>query len=191
MDIKNGVNAPGMADIYLFLAQSMRYPEKEWMSDEFLRLFLQIAEKIPELSDSKSFRSFLSRNNLGLECLQEEYTRLFINVYPHVLAPPYGSAYSSNNLRNDGGSSTTGVDETVLFYHEKGFELVDCKEPPDWLIHELAFMALMAKDDPEGLEKFLVDHFRPWFTIFKKKVVQETINPYFVIAIQMIDFFTV
>ncbi len=186
MNGKNEAHTTGMPDIYRFLAQSMRYPEKIWMGQEFFSGFFQIAEKIPDIPDSKPCMDLLSEEKAWLEMLQADYTRLFINAHPHVIAPPYGSIYIGADI----GGQRQLLDATVRFYQQKGFDLVDQQEQPDWLVHELEFMAILAEEDHEGLESFLATHFRPWFPIFRKRVVQETAHPYFIISTHMIDFFT-
>ena len=186
MHDKKEADTGGMSELYRFLAQTMRYPAPSWMGREFLGSFFQIAEKIPQMPDCKPCMALFYEEEGWLEKLRTEYTRLFINAHPHVIAPPYGAIY----LDSDIGGQTRFMEETSRFYQRKGFELID-QERPDWLVHELEFMALLAAEDQAGLEAFLAGYFRPWFPRFREKVATQTSHPYFVLANHMIDFFTV
>lgn len=189
MNQTNNAASVGMPELYRFLAQTMRYPQNNLMGEEYFYTFIQIAEKIPGIPDLKRCRSVLLVENKlpeRLEILQAEHTRLFINAYPQVISPPYASIYIGSDSCGQ-GESVAGIEQ---FYHQKGFQLKDNREPPDWLVNELEFMAILAQEDNEGLEYFLLSHFRQWFPIFKKKIMAETTHPYFAVGTQMIDFFT-
>ena len=77
--------------------------------------------------------------------MAREYTRLFINAFPRVVAPPYGSIYLEKD-RIVYGKSTSKV---LRFYHETGFTLKEeLKDLPDHIAHEMQFMGILA--DAEG-----------------------------------------
>jgi len=67
-----------------------------------------------------------------LEALQIEHTRLFINAFPKLMAPPYKSYYLENELY---GESTS---EILQNYRDFGFNIsAQLKEPADHLAVEL------------------------------------------------------
>lgn len=116
-----------------------------------------------------------------------EYTRLFINAFPHVVAPPYGSIY----LEKDGlvyGRSTT---EVLRFYHQSGFSLKeDLGDLPDHIAHELEFMAILASRESQvapqekiKLEETQMHFFSrfvyPWVPLFCEKVMEESRSPFY------------
>lgn len=97
-----------------------------------------------------NFQKFLSRNNkdLFLE-LAREYTRLFINAFPHVVAPPHASVYMEKNGRIFGRTAS----EVLQFYHQNGFTLKeDLKDLPDHIAHELEFLAILTAREVEASE---------------------------------------
>ncbi len=174
-----------MADIYRYLAQSLKYPELSWFDEKYCDMFFQIAAELDLSQEVEEVRSLLKKEN-WLEDIQVEYTRLFLNAVPHVIAPPYGSVFLSENA----SLYDESTEIVKNFYRRKGFELAYENEPPDYLIYELEFMALLVDSDSEGFEEFLNDLFRPWFGSFMDKVVSESLHPYFVLAVKVIDFFT-
>lgn len=131
----------------------------------------------------KSFEKFLSgkREEVGLE-MAREYTRLFINGFPKVVAPPYGSVY----LEKEGrvfGKTTSGV---LKFYHEAGFTLKeDLGDLPDHIAHELEFMGILTAREAEvtGIERvrleevqmdFLSQYLLSWIPTFCGRVKQDS-----------------
>jgi TorA maturation chaperone TorD len=118
--------------------------------------------------------------------VQIEHTRLFINAIPHVAAAPYASVH----YKGDGTLYGAIAEQTKKFYRSKGFTLARENDLPDHLVYELEFLALLAKEDPDGQREFLYSLFTPWFDIFRNKVLREAHHPYYRIVVNLIDFFT-
>ena len=101
----------------------------------------------------------------GLQSLQGEYVRLFINALPEVPCPPYGSFYLEGALM---GESTVRVRNLYLSY---GFQT---DEMADHIAVELEFLALLAtlseSGDALGDYDFLLDHLRSWTPEFFDRV---------------------
>jgi DMSO reductase family type II enzyme chaperone len=114
--------------------------------------------------------------------MAREYTRLFINASPYVIAPPYGSIY----LERDGLGYGKSTSEVLRFYHEVGFTLKeDLKDIPDHIAHELELMANLASEESQasGNEKirleeiqmnFLSRFILPWVPTFCQKVTEHS-----------------
>jgi len=114
--------------------------------------------------------------------MAREYTRLFINVFPHVIAPPYGSFY----LEKEGLVSARTMSEVLRFYHEAGFTLKeDLRDVPDHITHELEFMGMLAAKESQasGNEKikleeiqmnFLSRFILPWVLTFCERVAEDS-----------------
>lgn len=177
-----------ISSVYRFLAQCMEYPDQSWMSDNFFLALDNLLDNLGGQTEKESIHKALagpSKYTDSIEDLQVEYTRLFINARPHVVAPPYGSVYIDKSLQGKFAG------DTLAFYREKGFAMDDSADLPDHLIHELEFLSLLAADnDQEGEELFLKKFFRPWFRQFHQRVVAESQHPYFQVVSQLIDFFT-
>lgn len=119
-----------------------------------------------------------------LEDLQVEYTRLFINGVPHVVAPPYASVYLDKTLRGKYS------DKILTYYRSLGYTLAENADLPDSLIHQLEFLSFLAEDNNQpGEEEFLACFFLPWFSIFASKVKEEAQHPLYRTIISFIDFF--
>jgi TorA maturation chaperone TorD len=93
----------------------------------------------------------------GLQNLQGEYVRLFINALPEVPCPPYGSFYLEGALM---GESTVQVSNLYLSY---GYQT---DEMADHIAVELEFLALLATlseiEAAPGDYDSLLDHLRSW-----------------------------
>jgi TorA maturation chaperone TorD len=136
----------------------------------------------------ETFRKHLSgqKEEVSLE-MSREYTRLFINGFPKVVAPPYGSVH----LEKDGlvfGKTTSGV---LQFYHEAGFTLKeDIGDLPDHIAHELEFMRILTGREAEtaGTEKvrleeiqmdFLSQYLLSWVPAFCKRIREESTSVFY------------
>ncbi|PKN62399.1 MAG: hypothetical protein CVU57_24230 [Deltaproteobacteria bacterium HGW-Deltaproteobacteria-15] len=124
----------------------------------------------------------------GLEPLQAEYVRLFINALPETPCPPYGSFYLEGTLMGD---TTIRLRD---LYASHGFHT---DEMPDHISVELEFLALLSM--ASGLEgplssplskippqagmgearwgwsvgesiDFLLDHLRSWTPAFLEQI---------------------
>ncbi len=180
-------DANGLAEVYGFLALCMRYPDPAFLDQEFLVTFRDLLHSLDRDSQARELGTWLQQDNNPLETLQIEYTRLFINAIPHVIAPPYGSIYVG------GAGSLQGklTEETRDFYRQCGFDLADETEPADHIMHELEFLAQLAREGRlEKTEEFLRRLFRPWFEQFYQRVHNEAGHPFYRVSVDLIDFFT-
>ena len=176
-----------MAEIYRFLAQSMRYPSPEWMQDDYFSVLETFLAGLGWDTEAQALRRSISKNFDWLEPLQVEHTRLFVNAIPSVIAPPYGSVY----LSADGMLYGPTAEKAKAFYREQGFDLVGEADIPDHLTFELEFLALLAEEGKsEEEERFLAQHFRPWFPKFQARILQEGRHPFYGVLVNLIDFFT-
>jgi DMSO reductase family type II enzyme chaperone len=131
----------------------------------------------------QSLNDFLAgeREAISLE-LSREYTRLFINAFPHVVAPPYGSVY----MEKDGLVFGKFTSEVLRFYHETGLTLKeDLHDLPDHIAHELEFMGILTAQEAQasGSEKvkleetqmnFLSRFVLPWVPSFCQKLSEKS-----------------
>lgn len=174
-----------LAEIFRFLAQSMKYPEPKWFNDSYWSVLDSLLDDLVWSEEREILSTWGRDTGCFLEKLQLEYTRLFINAVPHVLAPPYASVYA----HDDGTLYGQITEQTKKFYKEKGYAL-NSEDIPDHIVYELEFLAILVVQDKYGFEVFLTTLFYPWFTKFQKKVLKETNNAFFEIIIKLIDFFT-
>ncbi|MEN8256758.1 MAG: molecular chaperone TorD family protein [Thermodesulfobacteriota bacterium] len=170
-----------LAEIYRFLAQTMRYPESSWFHDDYLSVFKEMLVQL-EWQDNVNALPERITDEI-LEEIQVDYTRLFINAVPHVIAPPYASVYI------DGTLNSTTADKTREYFRQKGFDTTNT-EFPDHLVTELDFLSLLEDESEGSSEEFLTQYFRPWFEMFRDLVLKEVEVSYIKSAIELIDFFT-
>ena len=175
-----------MGDIYRFLAQSMRYPDAQWLNENYWSALLNLLDQLQWQQEREELITAKADAKDFLEDLQVEHTRLFINAVPHVIASPYASVH----YKGDGTLYGPLTEETKKFYHEKGFGLAIDNDLPDHIVYELEFLAILVKEDPTGEQEFLEKLFTPWFDIFKNKVVNQAHHPFYRIVVNLIDFFT-
>lgn len=174
-----------IATVYRFLAQCMQYPDAEWMNEEFFDVLYNLLGTLGGIDEGVEIRKAINAAEDYLEDLQVEYTRLFINGVPHVVAPPYGSVYLDKSFQG------TCAANTLAFYREKGFDMDEGADLPDHLIHELEFLSLLVEEnDFEGEEEFLTKLFRPWYKQFYTRVTEGAHHPYYRVVVMLIDFFT-
>ena len=136
-----------------------------------LSRFFSYPEQWPEVGDLKQLglqthgRWNGGRGENGLQTLQGEYVRLFINALPEVPCPPYGSFYLEGALM---GQPTVQVRDLYLSY---GFQT---DEMADHIAVELEFLALLAtlseSEAVPGDYDFLLDHLRSWTPEFFDRV---------------------
>lgn len=176
-----------LAGIYRFLARSMAFPSASWLDDAYWTAFLALLDAVGWQDESDELRRQHVQGAALLESLQVEYTRLFVNAFPRVLAPPYGSVYLSDDGMLYGPSAVL----TKQFYRERGFDLPGEADLPDHLTLELEFLAMLAAAGEEADEAlFLRRHFRPWFPRFRARVLSEVHHPFYRVLVNLIDFFT-
>ena len=171
--------------LYRFLAQSLKFPERSWFTDDFKTMFFSMLDQLEANTEREELRQFFARTDDFIEDLQIEYTRLFINGVPHVVAPPYGSVYLDKSLQGLHAS------KTLIYYREKGCDMAEGSDLPDHIVHELEFLSHLAKDgDLAGEKEFLQNYFLAWFPAFRNRVLSEAHHPYYRLVITMIDYFT-
>lgn len=170
-----------LSQVFNFLAQATRYPKADWFNSEFLTVLNSFLSQLQVDPDQFDIPSDVSEQ--FLEDVQVDYTRLFINGYPHVIAPPYGSMYI------DGSLNDTTADITRNFYRQHGFDTTT-QEFPDHLTTELEFLSLQFQEDQAVAEEFIEKLLLPWFEPFRDKVLAEASTGYIKVVIELIDFFT-
>ena len=174
------------AGIYRFLAQSMEYPDSTWLTREHWNTVAATLKEIAPGQIVVKFPEYPSSPEL-MEELQVEYTRMFINSVPHVIAPLYGSVY----LDADGMLYGISSEKTKAFYRQADFALKGANDIPDSLGNQLKFLALLMDEArEEEAERFLQQCFRPWFRLFFERVNKETTHSYFRVLVFLINFFT-
>lgn len=174
-----------IATLYRFFAYSMQYPQPDWFTDEYLNNLYLLLDTLGAEQEKEKIISVLSASDDLIEDLQIEYTRLFINGVPHVVAPPYGSVYLDKSLQGQ------HAEKIVSFYADHGYTLKDGSELPDHLIHQLEFLSLLAdKGDAEAETTFLETLFLPWFGRFHDKIQLESKHPFYTVLIHLIDYLT-
>ncbi|MDA8165811.1 MAG: molecular chaperone TorD family protein [Desulfobacteraceae bacterium] len=179
--------ATRMPDMYRFFSLSMRYPHPSWLTATYFITFFTLLGELGWDEEAAGLRSRFEADGDPLEPLRVEYTRLFINAIPHVVAPPFGSIY----VNPDGVVYGANAVATKAFYREHGFELASETAIPDDLGCELEFLATLAEQGKTEAEKlFLRTLFRPWFPIFRDRVIGESLHPFYVVVVKLIDFFS-
>lgn len=174
------------AQFFHFFAAAMDYPNERRLTPDhwnFLRRLLEDISGSEETSGLPGFDAIIATP----EILQIEYTRLFINAAPGVVAPPYGSVY----LDADGMLYGRSAEKVRWFYRQSGYDLACESDIPDHLLHELRFLALLLENGREAeAEFFLVQYFRPWFAKFHTRVLEDAGHPYYRVLVQLIHLFT-
>lgn len=175
-----------LAEIYRFLAQSLRYPDTTWCHATYLDTLFQFLQALGCHDLMLDLENAVPGRQDFLKDLQIEYTRLFINAVPHVPAPPYASLY----VKNSGQLFGAFAEEIQRFYREMGFELTDTAEPPDHIVHVLEFAALLLQEHSARAEEFIGRFLKPWVPHFCKQARESTTNSYYRIILLLLDFFT-
>lgn len=174
-----------LSTIFRFCAQSMHYPEKNWLTQEYYTGLFQLLKELGAESEKEVINATITNSVDFLEELQIEHTRLFINSTPHVIAPPYGSVYRNHSLAGK------YAEDIHLFYREQGYDIPEHGDFPDSLIHQLEFLSFITKEKQKSIRKrFLLRFFSPWFGEFSTRVRAEAKLPFYPVIISLIDFFT-
>ena len=176
-----------LSAIYSLLALTMRYPDSACTNDQLFDTLEALLTSLDRPAELTALSDWRHRSTDQLDDLRTEYTRLFINAVPHVTVPPYASVY----LDGSGILQGPTTERTRDFYREHGYDLASESEPADHLALELDFLAaLTGEGQVEAEDVFLRTLFRPWFTRFKERCMQEVRHPFYTVSIQLIDFFT-
>ncbi len=183
----NESEAERLSELYLFLALTVRYPEADFFSPDFLDAFENLLTGLEMKKEQQQLHDCRQDDDNLLQTLRLEYTRLFINASPHVIAPPYASIYQDGDHDLQGRTTEATRD----FYRANGYDVTDTSEPADHIRFELEFLSALTRDGKfDEEEEFLKKLFRPWFAKFKAQLLAEPIHPYFSISISLIDVFT-
>ncbi len=148
-------------DVLKFLAHGFRYPEEQHFIEKGWEVLKRLSSelKIPMVEFDPS---------VGLQFLQTEYVRLFINSPQGIAAPPYASYYISKGRL----LFQEGADEALGFYREAGLEPVLRGEPPDHIATELAFAGhLLDSGNQPLLLRFISQHLMVWFPDFLERLL--------------------
>ncbi len=176
-----------LANVYILLAQLMRYPEEETAAAMQVEALLQLTDALEWEEAAHDLRQYLQEQPDIFNDMRLEYTRLFITAAPRTTVPPYASVYLDSDALLQGHSTERIHD----FYRSCGYELAAQSEPADHIWLQLDFLSALAREGRTGEEEqFLRTFFRPWFTIFKEKCFQATAHPVYRLTLTLIDFFT-
>ena len=176
--------------VYNKLSLGYLYPDEKVYASITDGEWIRGVREALHLLDEENFDDYLKAVEQAISGAKEgeqlamarEYTRLFINAFPHVIVPPYGSIY----LEKDGLVYSKTKLELLRFYQQIGFKLKeDIKDLPDHIAHELEFMGILAGDESKasGNEKirleeiqmdFLSRFILPWVPTFCEKVAQHS-----------------
>lgn len=171
--------------IYRFCAQSMRYPDADWLTDNYLQTLYDFLTILGGTDEIQLLQQEIQSAAQSLEQLQVEYTRLFINGVPHVIAPLYGGVYIDQSLRGKFS------EEISVYYANSGYSLNKHGDLPDNLVHQLEFLSFLAEDGNQAAEEeFLRRFFLPWFSVFAPRIKEEAAHPFYPVIVSIIDFFT-
>ncbi len=117
----------------------------------------------------------------------QEYTRLFINASPAVIALPYCAVC----LEKEGLASGKTIAEMLRCYHEEGFALAkDRTEDTDHIACAFAFMGVLADRENKATNRerirleevqlqFLSRFILPWIESFCEKVMKQSRLPFY------------
>jgi TorA maturation chaperone TorD len=174
-----------IATLYRFCAQSMQYPDKGWLTSHYLDSLYGLLDVLQATPEKEAIQTAIGNDSDPIESLQIEYTRLFINGVPHVIAPPYGSVYLDKSLQG------LHTEKTLRFYADHGYRLKDGADLPDHITYQLEFLSLLAQQNDQAAEtEFLQTIFLPWFGKFYSRVKQDSRHPFYSVIVQLIDYLT-
>jgi len=186
--------------LYRFLGQAYSYPDKAFAQaisgDELwseLRTVAAIlgAEIGQFIGQMDGWRQQCERDfSQLLEELQIEFTYLFINAVPKVVAPPYESVYSGRKLLMG-----PPVSQVLEAYREAGLVISEEYDAlPDHISAELEFVChlsqreLESEDSDETADaeswrqfrtRFLDEHLTQWQGLFTEKIKAGTRHPFY------------
>lgn len=115
--------------------------------------------------------------------LQRDYTRLFINAFPRMVAPPYSSVYLDGKGKV-WGESTSWVNN---LYREAGLEIAEeFHNIPDHAAAELNFAAFLLAGAGVGsgpnldmYGKLVTEHLALWMPPFLGRVIEGARHPFY------------
>ncbi|VBB69783.1 cytoplasmic chaperone TorD family protein [invertebrate metagenome] len=144
-------------DLLYLLARLLGAPE-----DDALELLGELSVPWPWLAES-----FEQARSVSLESWQAEHTRLFLSGFPHVVCPPFASAYLHGHLN---GSIT---DALRAFYSLIGLKATVGFE--DFLGTMLECAARLIEQHNEArLQRFWSENLEPWVPRFTQDLLYGT-----------------
>lgn len=182
--------ATARAVVYRFLARCFSFPDVELVKlfdgeslteclDGWRTLGLDVTSEAAEIT--AWLRS--AGSEAALQELQLEYTRLFVNAYPRIPAPPYSSVYLGED-RLVWGQSTA---RAAKLYEAAGLHMAeDFAEIPDHIAAEMEFASYLIveqrrkRDDSSDSvsdlaaieDEFLNQHLFQWAPAFFGRVAE-------------------
>jgi TorA maturation chaperone TorD len=172
---------------FLFL-----YPQEgtlDFLSSGGLEALEELADELG-MDVTEPLRDFGRRLEAGeaeraglLLDLQRDYTRLFINAFPKMVAPPYSSVYM------DGKGKVWGESTSWVYnlYREAGLEISeDFHNLPDHIAAELGFAAFLLSGAEKGreanmvmYERLVTEHLAIWAEPFLRRVMEGAREPFY------------
>jgi len=180
--------------VYGTLSSCYTYPDEDihfWLTkgiwiEEMREALRELNEEDFEKSLSPFLKILKEEEGLSSE-MQREYTRLFINGFPHVVAPPFGSAY----LEKTGQISRRTASQVIQFYRANGFTVKEeLKDLPDHIANEFEFMADLTYQEREttGSRRILLEEEQmkffsrfilPWVPAFCDRIRDKSLSPFY------------
>lgn len=176
-----------LAVLYSFLAGSMMYSESINLQSEYFVFLCRLVDELDWKAEKKAMQTMINNPVDHADKIRIEYTRLFINSFPQVPAPPYASCYCSSDRRVKG----LVTQEVEALYEQYGYIPQLRSEPADHIVTELYFLGSLERSGlHREAEEFISSHFRSWFPKFHHKVTESSEHPYYPVLMQLIDFVT-
>lgn len=153
----------------------------EELEELFVSLEVEAGEVLEDLK-ARLNGNTEARAELLLD-LQRDYTRLFVNAFPRVAAPPYSSVYLDGRGKVWGESTS----KVVQLYRAAGLEMSDkFKDVPDHIAAELAcasyLLLLIEQGKERGRELYrelVEDHLSWWAPEFLGRVIKNNTSPFY------------
>ena len=179
------------AVIYRVLARCFSYPDRELVGlfdsgriEEFLESWQYVGlDPTESIAKAADWLAQWPSQETALKELEKEYTRLFVNAYTGVIAPPYSSVYL-NKERLVWGKSTA---EVARLYEATGLGIADnFHDIPDHIAAELEFASYLIAEQQKGEQdgschtqelasiekKLLREHLFRWAPAFFSRVIE-------------------
>ncbi len=161
------------AETFDLLSLGFLYPSEERFEATRDGYFDALADRMRQLGLEQELAT-VHEDEVAIE-REKEYTRLFVNAFPDVVAPPYESVYMDGKGRV-WGESTSSV---LKLYRSAGIDISESfHDVPDHIAAELAFASYLKASiyagdyDKERIYKVLiVEHLGRWAPEFLHKVI--------------------
>lgn len=158
------------ADVWLFLARCFTYPTRE-----FVEFLLKNRETFLSMNASMFFE-WLSEYQESIELLgvlEEEYTRLFITSFPHMVVSPFETSYRETEELSRELIEIIGQYERADFFYDERSDL-----RADHIAVELEFLGLACQTGHEqNSQDFFNEHGLLWFPKFARAVREKSTVP--------------